>query len=30
MTVRDVCDVPVSRYLQQVQAWAISVDAAIG
>ena len=30
MTVRDVCDAPVSRYLQQVQAWATSVDAAIG
>src|SRR6185312_10427465 len=29
MTVRDVCDAPVSRYLEQVQAWAASVDASL-
>jgi hypothetical protein len=29
MTVRDVCSVPVSSYLEQVQAWATSVDATL-
>jgi hypothetical protein len=29
LTVRDVCGVPVSRYLEQVQAWANAVDASL-
>jgi hypothetical protein len=29
MTIRDVCAVPASRYLEQVQAWAASVDASL-
>ena len=29
MTVRDVCDVPASRYLDQVHAWATAVDASL-
>jgi ribosomal protein S18 acetylase RimI-like enzyme len=29
MTVRDVCDVPVPRYLEQVQAWATAVDSSL-
>jgi predicted N-acetyltransferase YhbS len=29
MTVRDVCRLPVSRYLQQVHAWATSVDSSL-
>jgi len=29
VTVRDVCGVPPSSYLQQVHAWATSVDASL-
>jgi ribosomal protein S18 acetylase RimI-like enzyme len=29
MNVRDVCGVPASRYLQQVDAWATSVDSSL-
>jgi hypothetical protein len=29
MTIRDVCDAPVSSYLEKVEAWAASVNASL-
>ena len=29
MTIRDVCNAPVSSYLEQVQKWAVAVDTAL-